>query len=145
MLWVSCRGSRGRRVLISRYQRWQQLADPLGWGPIGSRGGNLRGAQISGGIVSPVAEDHEQSFEKWLRGPQPRMVRLVRLEPGVFGVVVRLPSGEEITSPLARNPQLVMKQPPPLIGAPVCSEDVKGARFVMKPPPPYGEAEPLSP
>jgi hypothetical protein len=67
------------------------------------------------------------------------MVRLVRVDAGGFGVVVRLPSGEEITSPLARDPQLVLKQPPPIIGDPVCAEDAKGARFEMKPPPAYGE------
>jgi hypothetical protein len=87
----------------------------------------------------------EQSFEQWLRGPQPRMVKLVRLGREAFGVVVRLPSGEEITSPLARDPQLVMKQPPPLIGEPVLTEDLKDARFEMKPPPPYGEAGPHAP
>jgi hypothetical protein len=86
-----------------------------------------------------MAEDHEQSFEEWLRAPQPKMVKLVRVGPVAFGVVVRLSSGGEITSPLARDPQLVLKQPPPVIGEPVCAEDLKGARVQMKPPPPYGE------
>ena len=71
-------------------------------------------------IVPRVADGREQSFEEWLRSPQPRMVKLVRRGPGAFGVVVRLPSGELVTSPLGG-----------------------GARFVVKPPPPYGERPPV--
>lgn len=77
---------------------------------------NLPQASLSFAVSLPLAEGREQSFEEWLRSPQPRIVGLVRHGPRAFGIVVRLPSGELVTSPLSG-----------------------GARFVMKPPPPYGE------
>jgi hypothetical protein len=48
--------------------------------------------------------DVSESDDPW-GGRQPHYERIVKIAPGRFGLVTRLPSGEPITVPLDRLPQ----------------------------------------